>query len=324
MTAQLAFDFSLADTPDIIRDLGFPGIHPAPYVSKAKQPGQPYFAFRTSRERAWAYPQIQLAGTRSIKTALVLDIDHAEGMKELGGTLPIPTHTTHHPGGGGHPVWVFETPLAQLGRNSSRQREFYRRIAEGFHAITGADPSYSGLMTDNPYNPAPGRVLALGRRQPFTFGELNDALPYNYQPPKARESVSFLGRNCALFGELCKWAGKPSNVTEAALDRAILENASLSLPLPFREVKGIARSVERYRAQWAAAEGWHTDAFRERQRWRQTKSVAARRKKHGLDKRDREIMEALSAGVSTSALATKHGITVQAIRKIRARDGAKN
>ena len=56
------------------------------------------------------------------------------------------------------------------------------------------------------------------------------------------------GRNCALFAALCKLATRGSD--EGLLTWARTLNSEFAVPLPESEVRGIWRSVCRYRARW--------------------------------------------------------------------------
>ena len=84
-----------------------------------------------------------------------------------------------------------------------------------------------------------------------------------------RPPVSALGRNCGLFCAGMKWAGRRANEHCSVLAMLTATNeASYPNPLPWAEVAGIARSIERYRRQWIAS-GWaHRPAWLERQRAR--------------------------------------------------------
>ena len=58
-----------------------------------------------------------------------------------------------------------------------------------------------------------------------------------------------------------RWAGKRENAeTCGPCAAAMIHNAKIDRPLPESHVRATARSVEKYRARWAAR-GWHKPAW---------------------------------------------------------------
>ena len=90
------------------------------------------------------------------------------------------------------------------------------------------------------------------------LAELARALPANWRrPSKPADLATAPGRNCALFAALCKLALGGSD--EGLLTWARTLNSEFAVPLPESEVRGIWRSVCRYRARWRVQghqQGW--------------------------------------------------------------------
>ena len=122
------------------------------------------------------------------------------------------------------------------------------------------------------YNPVHGDYNTVyPRTDPYDLAELARALPANWRrPARAADLATEPGRNCSLFAALCKLALGGSD--EGLLTWARTLNSEFAVPLPESEVRGIWRSVCRYRARWRVQghqQGWL---------WKQ----AARGRKGGL------------------------------------------
>ena len=170
-------------------------------------------------------------------------------------------------------------PLAALGR-----------IAEYYAVTLRSDRGYVGVLAYNPVHFDYATVYP--RSEPYDLAELARALPAHWRrPSKPADLATAPGRNCALFAALCKLATRGSD--EGLLTWARTLNREFAAPLPDSEVRGIWRSVCRYRARWRVQghqQGW---LFRQAARGR--RSGEARRAGTPLE-HDRAPWE--SAGVS--------------------------
>ena len=129
-----------------------------------------------------------------------------------------------------------------------------------------------------------------------------------------------MGRNCALFRALYTRGLKD---TDRELEGIAYSLNSLGLPLPDSEVRGILRSVYRYRAQWRAKghEPW----------WiaRQSRLGRAGGLKGGVSsgearraavrERDLRIVVLLDAGQSQREVAAVVGVSRRTVRTARER-----
>ena len=149
-------------------------------------------------------------------------------------------------------------PLAALGR-----------IAEYYTVTLRSDRGYVGVLA---YNPVHGDYNTVyPRTDPYDLAELARALPANWRrPSKPADLATAPGRNCVMFAALCKLALGGSDEGLRTWARTL--NSEFAVPLPESEVRGIWRSVCRYRARWRVQghqQGWL---------WKQ----AARGRKGGL------------------------------------------
>ena len=147
------------------------------------------------------------------------------------------------------------------------------------------------------YNPVHGDYNTVyPRSEPYDLAELAHALPAHWRrPSKPADLATAPGRNCALFAALCKLALGGSD--DGLLTWARTLNREFSVPLSDAEVRGIWRSVCRYRARWRTQGHQQAFLFRQTARGRKggTASGVARRAGTPLEY-DREPWE--SAGVS--------------------------
>ena len=136
-------------------------------------------------------------------------------------------------------------PLAALGR-----------IAEYYAVTLRSDRGYVGVLA---YNPVHGDYNTVyPRTDPYDLAELARALPANWRrPSKPADLATAPGRNCALFAALCKLALGGSD--EGMLTWARTLNREFVAPLAEAEVRGVWRSVCRYRARWRVQ--WHQQGW---------------------------------------------------------------
>ena len=109
-----------------------------------------------------------------------------------------------------------------------------------------SDRGYVGVLAYNPVHSDYATVYP--RSEPYDLAELARALPANCRrPARAADLATELGRNCSLYAALCKLALGGSD--EGLLTWARTLNSEFAVPLPESEVRGIWRSVCRYRAR---------------------------------------------------------------------------
>ena len=246
-----------------------------PYCTHNKESGLRIRAFRQAVKMPYIQPNLP-----SKRFWAVFDIDHqdAENAWQRAG-LPPPTWTTiNSRNGHAHCAWGLRTPVLVDGMGA---RDAPLRYLESIESMMqerlGADPRYSGVITQNP-----GDLMWLTRRGPqmyYDLSELAACLPGIEKYVKKRRKVeeqAGLGRNVSLFDNLRHWAYSAirqfwggglkgwNGWLSMCNSRALVFNAEFSLPLGGKEVWHLARSVARWTwkhtteqgfSDWQAAQG---------------------------------------------------------------------
>ena len=139
-----------------------------------------------------------------------------------------------------------------------------------------ADAGYGQVLSHNPMVPVPDQRLRTDwlRRQPYPLQELAEIVPFGWRRPAVPSTG--IGRNCSLFEAGMTWAGSPANLDVPVLTALMTISAEVARkygkpPLDAGEVSGIARSVERYRAQWIKQGRFYTES--ERSAWGRERGV---------------------------------------------------
>ena len=259
MSVQLELPLSFA--PEAVRRHGLQAAHPRPLVSHGKRAGVPFTSWRTTPAKAWAMPELQYGHAGSSTAALILDCDNPEATAAgLSGLPPASWIVWRKANQHAHVVWALAAPVHRYPAAKIEPLRYLAHVAEFYASATGADPAYSGVLA---HNPAPtfandDFVTTWGREEPYALDQLASVIPVNWTPPKVR--VTGEGRHVDLFTDLMRWAGRRENAETAVLVAAMIHNAKIDRPLPESHVRATARSVERYRARWAAR-GWHKPAW---------------------------------------------------------------
>ena len=277
MTAAAQLALPLDYAPDPVRNHGLRAAHPRPLVSLGKRPGRAFASFRTTPAKAWRFPELEYANAGSSYAALVLDCDNPAALKRGLSDLPQPNWIVWRAANDhAHISWALAKPVHRHSAAKVEPLRYFAAVAEYYTAAVGADPGYAGVLS---HNPAPKYrdskfSTTWGRRDPYTLDELATVIPFNWEPPKVRQTG--VGRNVDLFEALLKWAARHENINVTALSAAMIINQQFTVALPQSEVVATAKSVEKYRAQWAAR-GWHKPQWLAKQSARGKASGAARR-----------------------------------------------
>ena len=259
--------------------------------------------------------------------AVLLDLDGRDATSRLieaiaGKNLPEPSWSVYRETSGGtHAAWCLESPVHRGEHARLHPLTYLARCSEWMLHVSGADPSYSGVLSHNPYAPGPGLSTTWGRCEPYSLAELAESIPRGWRRP--RVAWSAIGRNADLFRACMKWAGSPANLGRSVLHEAIRLNATTDHPagpLDWCEVKATAKSIERYRCQWEAAGRFYSEAERsEHGRRRGLASGKARRQRTAT--RDTAIVDAVLGGESMRSVAKRLGIkSKETVRHIVERD----
>lgn len=217
--------------------------------------------YRMSRDQALTKRLIE-ANPQSLSNLLCVDIDTPDAaLRALSaqGSHPMPSLIVENgKNGHAHAVWWLREPVTRTEFGSLKAIKYAESVTEGLRRAVNGDNGYSGLLVKNPAH-ADWRPHWL-HRSPRSLVELDNGLrPYGNMPPaRWRRNKGYaaagLGRNCALFDDVRRWAyrevrkyfGEPDQLAAAVLDYAVLLNAEFSEPLPLSEVRAIAASIHRW------------------------------------------------------------------------------
>ena len=240
-------------TPRELLACGLRDAHHHPLVGERTLSGG-VRSWRTSPAAAWQHPLVELGRTANSFCSIVLDCDSRESVAlayatvEGWGPVPRPNVVARRRASGHvHLGWNLRIPVFRGAKARPRPLAMLGRIAEHYAEAMRSDKGYVGVLS---YNPVHSDYLSeYPRLEPFGLGELAEAIPGNWRrPAKAEDLATEVGRNCHLFKALCKLSLACSD--DGLLLWASTLNREYSTPLPYAEVRGVWRSVCRYRARW--------------------------------------------------------------------------
>jgi Replicase family/Primase C terminal 1 (PriCT-1) len=248
------------DTSNVIEERLYNNIFCHPYASLGKDPDGCFsYAKRMDKEQALEMPVLQINGPRRI-SYLCFDVDKKDaGISWIDANLPTPTIIVKNPENGhAHIIYELDKPiwLAKTTDNTTTDPPPIRYMKAVRQAITkalGADTSYNGIMTKNPYNSKWHTVY--GSPHPYTLRELSCHLELEKQPYRARiKDDDVCGRRAILFETIRRWAYmmKSSYYCESDFyDAIFVELQSINQtfvkgPELLSELRSIARSVSRW------------------------------------------------------------------------------
>ena len=264
--AQLVLPLDSA--PDSVRKHGLMAAHPRPLVSMGKQDGKPFTSWRTTPKKAWKFPEVEYANAGSSIAALVLDCDRPQTFSDNIGDLPPPNWIRRRVANDHlHVVWTLVKPVHRYPAAKVEPLRFLAHISEFYSVTLGADPGFGGVLCHNPAPRLKDEAFKTiwGREAPYSLDDLACVIPFNWTPPKVRQTG--VGRNVDLFEAGMSWAGRQTNAHLDVLPALLTVNQSFAHSLPLSEVQATARSIERYRQRWAAR-GWHSPRWIAKQKAR--------------------------------------------------------
>ena len=207
--------------PAKVRAHGLRDAHTRPLVGRRRVGGRALCTWRTSPQRAWHLPYIEVRTANSYP-AVLLDCDDPEQLVNAISRQLVPEPSwmvTSRISGRSHVVFALAYPVHRYPEARPRPLMLFQRVADYFTSVTGADPGYVGVLTCNPMAAAdPNTVTTWGRRNPFSLQQLADVIPPGWQAP--RVALSGVGRNVDMFVSLMKWAGREENRDFAVLPAA--------------------------------------------------------------------------------------------------------
>lgn len=273
------------------------------------------------KEKAIAFRNIQVNHPLRLNF-LVFDVDINAPyamftFEEVG--LPAPNwisknkHNSHY-----HMGYWLEIPVCSTDFAKKKPIEFAAAILSAIGEKLQADTSYSGLTTKNPCHDAWHTVLFTKHR--YSLHELADYLDLKGHPKKGKEA-SGLGRNCTIFDNVSNWAYKAirdywspnyyDKWFESVLGRCMDENTQFNEPLPYSEIKAIAKSIAKWTYKHFTPSGlseWHSK--KGKIGGKKSKGGGRPSKKHLLPM----VLELKDSGMTFKDIAEKLNVSDRTIR----------
>lgn len=203
-------------------------------------------------------------------SSLVFDVDTSDAYFScFDANLPTPNWIAKNRlNGHAHIGYMLSTPVCTTHNAKQKIIEYTAKIQQAYSLALGADGGYSGLITKNPcHGEWENHIFDV---QPYELGYLADFVELKELKTDLNE-VSGLGRNCAMFDTVRKWAYKAVRSHRGSrfdlwiaevLEQCQNANHAFLEPLPYSEVKATAKSIARY--CWKK-DGYHYQEFIDRQ-----------------------------------------------------------
>ena len=257
--------------PSELTTCGLRDAHSHPLVGK--RTGDGVRSWRTAPALAWQWPLVEWSRTGNSFAALGFDCDSREAVERAAascmgaGELPTPNVSATRTASGHMQVFYLLDRPVHCGEHArASPLSCLGRVSEFYRAKFGADAGYRGVLSSNPVHG--DYATSYSRAEPYTLDQLAGAIPKGWRTPSVPTTAE--GKNVSLFKALCKLALRCSD--DGLLTWARTLNRDFDPHLPDAEVRGVWRSVSRYRAKWRVhghTQGWL---------WRQ----AARGKRGGM------------------------------------------
>ena len=307
--------------PCELRDHGLRDAHTHPLVGR--RTGDGVRSWRTSPALAWQWPLVEWSRTGNSYAALGFDCDSREAVERAAascmgaGDLPTPNViATRAASGHSQVFYLLDRPVHRGEHARTKPLQHLARVSEFYRATLGADAGYTGVLSSNPTHD--DYQASYPRVEPYALTDLARVIPKGWRVP--RPAITAEGRNNELFAALCKLALRCSD--DGLLTWARTLNIEFAVSLPDGEVRGVWRSVCRYRARWR--EQGHQQGWLWRQAARARKGGVARAAKLAL--RDSQWSVMHHNGFSYRDIARvegmSHATVIRAVRRSHVQGGA--
>lgn len=215
------------------------------------------------QKKALEHNYIQL-NPPCLQWALTFDLDYpGAAIVPETDKLPRPTYTVINPENKhAHIIYRLAAPICTTDAARMKPLRYAAAIENAFCKRLFADVNYSGLIAKNPWKTEKWEVWDNGNLA-YDLDYLADALwldKEKYEPLKRKwkpePDIVGLGRNCSVFETVRLWSysairenWRPEGAekwTEAVFDKCIDVNTFFNVPLAFRELSSIARSIAKW------------------------------------------------------------------------------
>lgn len=184
---------------------------------------------------------------------LVFDCDKPNTYEERSATsyIPPPNLEVVNPANKhSHLFYGLDTPVYTSDVARQKPIRYLAAIENALSCLLDADPHYVGLVSKNPLHSHWNTIQR--RADLWSLGELADWLDLPQKLPQKATAFG-LGRNCAVFDTVRKWAyqevlkyrlaSNSQAFHKAVKDACMGVNQSFTVPLPEREITSIAKSI---------------------------------------------------------------------------------
>ena len=257
--------------PSELLACGLRAAHTYPLVGTRTPQGVRSWRMAASPE-TWNYQLVEWSRTGNSYAALGFDCDSRDAVERAAascmgaGDLPTPNIcATRTASGHAQVFYLLDRPVHRGAHARAQPITYLGRIAEYYRATLGADAGYMGVLSSNPVHS--DYETSYPRTEPYALADLARVIPKRWRIPRVPTTGE--GKNCRLFAALCKLALGCSD--DGLLTWARKLNSEFDPHLPDGEVRGVWKSVCRYRVKW------RTNGHQQAWLWKQ----AARGRKGG-------------------------------------------
>jgi len=185
------------------------------------------------------------------KTWLSFDIDRQTCIDEITDDLNLPCPTLliqNKQNGHAHALYALDIPVHLNESSSIKAVRFAAAVDTSLSGALDADPNYVGLITKNPFSDY-WQTYDVGPS--YDLHDLSEYVDLQSDRRRALDNVG-LGRNCNLFDSVRRSAYQAINSmrglgfdkwAQHVLRAAESFNNQFAAPLPWSEVKSVAKSV---------------------------------------------------------------------------------
>ena len=249
---------ALLFAPSELRACGLRDAHTQPLVGTRTAAG--VRSWRTSPARAWVNPLVEWPRTGNSYAAIGFDCDSRESVELAaascmgGGDLPTPNvYATRTASGHAQIFYLLDRPVHRGEHARAKPLRYLGRVSEYYRATLGADAGFTGVLSSNPIHG--DYQTSYPRSDPYALVDLASVIPKGWRVP--RPATTAEGRNCELFRALCRRGLRDTDRQLEAYAHAF--NGQFSPALDTGELRGILKSVLRYRDRWREhghQQGW--------------------------------------------------------------------
>ena len=320
VAVQQPLDFA----PVELRAHGLRDAHSFPLVGSRTAEGVRSWRMAAS-DKSWAYPLIEWTRAGNSFAGIGFDCDSREAVERAaascmgaGDLLTPNVYATRTASGHAQVFYLLDRPVHRGEHARARPLTYLARVSEFYRATLGADPGYCGVLSSNPVHD--DYQTSYPRADPYALGDLASAIPKGWRVP--RPATTAEGRNCELFNALCKRSLQDTDAQLEAWGNSY--NDQFVPPLDAAELRGILKSVYRYRARWREQGHQRSFLFRQALRGRKGGTASGLARRANVSDRDRFILARLEAGESQRAVARAFGVDQATVSRARARGDARS